>query len=76
MLTREDAQKEAKGRGYILIGEAPNPRRSQQWIAEQKKLLGDKAKTLYEIQSIIRMEKWKKEQEGKNKRGGSTKGIQ
>jgi len=76
VLTREDAQKEAKGRGYILIGEAPNPRRSQQWIAEQKKLLGDKAKTLYEIQSIIRMEKWKKEQEGKNKRGGSTKGIQ
>ena len=72
-LTREKAQKIADERDYILIGEAPNPKRRQQWIAEQKELLGPKAKTFHEIQSIIRKEELDKKNEGKIKRGGSTK---
>ena len=68
-LTRENAQKIADERDYILIGKAPNIKKQSQWIAEQKKLLGDKAKTLHEIQSIIRKEQRDKEREGLNRKG-------
>ena len=73
VLTQESAQKEAKARGYILIGEAPNPKRRQQWIAEQKELLGPTAKTLREIQSIIRKEELDKKNEGLDKKGHRIK---
>ena len=78
VLTQESAQKEAKARGYILIGEAPKSyrRKGQEWIAEQKekfKKEGKVAKTLREIQSIIRKEELDKKNEGLDKKGHRIK---
>jgi hypothetical protein len=75
VLTQKSAQKEADERGYILIGEAPKSyrRKGQEWIAEQKELLGPKAKTLREIQSIIRQEELDKKRKLLNKKGHRIK---
>jgi len=71
VLTREDAEKIAKDRGYILIREAPDIKRRSEWIAEQRK--DPRYKTLLEIQSIIRNEEWDKKQEGLNRKGHPIK---
>ena len=75
VLTQKSAQKEADERGYILIGETPKSyrRKGQEWIAEQKELLGPKAKTLREIQSIIRQEELDKKRKLLNKKGHRIK---
>ena len=75
VLTQKSAQKIADERGYILIGETPKSyrRKGQEWIAEQKELLGPTAKTLREIQSIIRQEELDKKNEGLNRKGHRIK---